>query len=626
MQPFTIKIIIILSILLLSYSQVGSQTRDRSQVPEKYRWDLSHLYASDEAWAEAKKRANDHIDKISSFKGTLSESAGKLLSCLEFTTEIDKALERLGNYAYNKSGQDMRDAKYQAMNREINQLNATYAAAGSFIEPEILAIGEATIRRFIASEPGLGPYTFYLNDLIRRKPHILSGGEEKIIAEAGRISATPVDLYNTFVNVEFPYPRVTLGSGETVELDPAGYRRYRNLPDPEDRELVIKTFLKTLNRYRHTFGALLNAKVNSDLFYSRVLGYRHCLDMILDPDHIPETVYHNLIADANRNLDKFHRFLKIKQRLLGVDTLNYSDLFAPAVLGVHQDYDVEEARKLILESLKPLGPDYTTFAKKAFGNRWIDFFPTPGKRFGAYNNDGAYDAHPYILLNYTCGYDDLAILAGELGHSVHTCFANRTQPFPTAGYSSFTAETASHVNEVLLRETMLKKIRDDHLRLYLLLAANESSIFDRARVSEFELKIHQEVESGRTLTGDSISTIYLDTLRKYYGHHPGVCIVPDYFSMSWCIDHLLIVRTYRIYLYGASQIAATALAQKVLAGEKGAVTKYLALLSAGGSDYPIDILKNAGVDMTSPQPFQQTMEAMGRTMDTIEGILDKKGI
>jgi len=620
-------IFVMLWMVIFSHVQAFSQIRERSEVLEKYKWDLSDLYPTDSAWTEAKNKVSARMDKVASFKGTLAESASSLLACMDFSNEIYRELLRMSSYSYNKTNQDLRDPRYRAMNQETNQLFTVYNANTSFIEPEILAMDEKTIQSYVKEEPGLVPYMSYLNDLMRRKKYTLSDDEEKVIAEAGRMSLAPSSLYNALIYADFLDTEVTLSTGETVKLDRTGFSRYWRLADKEDRELVYRTFYGGLNKFRSTFGTLMNAKVNTDIFNTRVRGYGDSLEMTLEPDNIPVAVFHDLIANATRHLDKFRRYLNIRQRLLGVGRLMSTDLSVPAFDGIDLNYDIEDAKKLILESLEPLGEVYTSVIEKAFENRWIDFFPTPGKRSGYSTDFGAYAEHPYILMNYAGQYSDVSTMAHELGHALHRYFADRAQPFPTPNYSSLIAEVASLFNEKLLRKNVLEKVRDENTRLSILLAGidKERAIFGQAMVSEFEWRIHREAENGRALTGDSISEIYLETMRKYYGHDKGICYVPDYLGMDWIFDRLLFIDTYRIYVYAPSQTAATILAEKVLAGEKGAVEKYLNFLSAGGSVYPIDLLKKTGVDLTSSEPFEKTMDAMVRMMDEIEKILEKMG-
>ena len=621
MQKKMCGILIILSLFFLTSPEVLTQTQDRSEIPDKYKWDLTHLYISDHAWHEAKNKASEKIEGLFQYKGKLAESSEKLLACLQYSTEILKKLRRLSSYSWNKTRQDLRDSKYRAMDQETNQLNTKYNAYAAFIQPELLAVGAKTIQLFIETEPGLQPYTFFLNDLMRRKKHILSNEEEKVIAEAGGMSQSPSSIYSTLINMDLAKTDITLSTGETIKLNQQGFWRYRSTAHKEDRELINRTFYSDLKNWQRPFGSLMNAKVNADLFNMRVRGYSDCLEMTLEPNNIPVAVFHNFIQNVNKNLDKFHRYLNIRKRLLGVDKLEFTDLSIPTFSDFSLNYDLEKAKELILESLKPLGKAYTSIIKKAFESRWIDIYPTPGKRSNAYTDLGAYAEHPYILTNYSGRYRDMSTLIHELGHALHRYSADRAQPFPTSNYASFVAEVAAIFNEKLLINTVLKKITDEDSRLYLLINSIDKSIFDRALVSEFEWRIHLEAEKGKTLTGEVISRIYLETLRKYYGHEKGICNVPDFVGIKWIFERLMFINTYRYYVYSTSKTAAKYLAEKVLAGEKGAVRKYLNFLASGGSDYPINILKKAGVDLTSSEPFEKTMEAMVQTMNEIEEII-----
>jgi oligoendopeptidase F len=626
MQKITGSILIILSLLCLTQSQVLSQTRNRSEVPDKYKWDLTDLYSSDEAWYEAKNKVSQKIEALSQFKGSLAESSAKLLACLQYSTEILKDLRRLSSYSWNKARQDLRDSKYRAMDQETNQLNTKYNAHAAFIQPEILRMEEKAIQKFIRTEPALKPYTFFLSDLMRQKKHFLSEDAEKVIAEAGWMPQATSSVYNALINVGLTHSKVKLSTGETIELDQAGFQRYRSLASKEDRELVNRAYYSDLNKWRSTFGELMNAKINMDIFNTRVRGFSDCLEMTLEPNNIPVAVFHNLIANVNKNLDKFHRYLKIRKRLLGVDKLELNDLSVPTFRDFDLNYDIEVAKELILESLQPLGEACISIINKAFESRWIDVYPTPGKRSNGYTDLGAYAEHPYVLTNYSGKYQDVSTLTHELGHVLHRYLTDRAQPFPTSNYASFVAEVAAIFNEKLLRHGVLQNTEDDDARLYLLLNTIDKTIFDRALISEFEWKIHQEAEKGNALTGDTISAIYLEILRKYYGHDQGICHVPDYFDTNWIFERLLFINTYRIYVYATSQVATTFLTENVIAGERGAVQKYLDFPSAGGSDYPHNLLKKAGVDLTSSEPFAKTMEAMDRDMDEIESILEKKGM
>ena len=629
MNTYSKEIITLLIIFFVfSQSQVLSQSRERSDIPTEYKWKLEDLYKSEQAWNEAKERAVSQFDEVEKFKGKLADSAAELLACLEFNSKLSKEFGRLYSYASMKSDEDTRNSKNLAMEQELQQLMTNYSSKASFITPEIVRMDKATIDSFIEQEPGLKIYKMTLYDILRTKAHTLSEKEEKILAEAGLMSDSPSTIYNVFSNAELPYPEITLSDGNSVTLTKAAYAIYRASPIREDREAVFQAFWSTFNKFKGTFGTDLYANVKKDMFYARARKYESSLQSALDADNIPTQVYYALIENVTKNLDSFYRFLNLKKRMLGVETLKYSDVYAPVVKGVDLKYTYEDAKNLILDALEPLGKDYQKVVEKAFDERWIDVYPNPGKKAGAYSNGSAYDVHPYILLNYNGQYDDVSTIAHELGHTMHSYFANKTQPYPTADYSIFVAEVASTFNEELLIHKMLDTIKDEDIRLSLLMNYLEgirTTVFRQTQFAEFELKIHEKAEAGVPLTGDVLNQIYGDILKKYYGHDEGVCYIDDLYSVEWAyVPHFYY--NFYVYQYATSFAASTDLSEKVLNKEKGIVKKYLDFLSSGGSDYPIELLKKAGVDMTGPEPFNKTMAAMNRTMDEVEAILKKKGL
>jgi len=619
-------IIILTTVFSFSQTQVLAQTRERAEVPIEYRWKLEDLYASDQAWNKAKQELVAQFDEVTRHQGKLASSASELLACLEFDSRVSKEFGRLRSYASMKSDQDTRNSKYLAMKQEIQQLSTDYNSKAAFITPEIAKMDKQTIDTFIKQERGLKIYKMALYDVLRMRAHTLSEKEEKILAEAGLLADGPYTIYGIFSNAELPYPEITLSDGTAAKLTKAGYTRYRALPNRKDREAVFQAFWETFEKFKGTFGTQLYANIKKDMFYARTRGYGSCLERALDRNNIPTQVYLALIENVTNNLDSFGRFLNLKKRMLGVETLKYSDVYAPVVKGVDLKYTFDEAKKLVLDSVKPLGRSYGRVVEKAFKERWIDVYPTPGKRAGAYSNGSAYDVHPYILLNYNGQYDDVSTLAHELGHTMHSYYSNKNQPYPTADYAIFVAEVASTFNEALLMHKMLKEIKDDDTRLSLLMNYLEGirvTVFRQTQFAEFELRIHEKAERGEPLTGDVLSELYGDILKKYYGHDKGLCHIDDLYAVEWAyVPHFYY--NFYVYQYSTSFTASTALAEKVLNKEKGAVEEYIEFISSGGSDYPIELLKKAGVDMTGPEPFRKTMAAMNRTMDEIEAILEKK--
>jgi len=599
--------------------------RERSEVLIEYTWKLEDLYASDQAWNKAKEEWIAKFPQILSYRGKLASCASELLACLEFNSQVSKEFGRLDSYASMKSDEDTRNSKYLAMRQEMQQLATDYSSKASFIEPEIVRMDKQKIDELIAEEPGLKVFKMYLYDIQRRKAHKLSEKEEKILAEAGLLADSPSSIFFIFSNAELPFPQLELSDGTIAKLNQAGYARYRALPNRKDREAVFGAFWGAFDKFKRTFGVQLYANVRKDMFYARTRGYNSSWESALDKDNIPIEVYSALIENVNNNLDSFYRYLSLKKRMLGVETLKYSDVYAPVVKDVDLQYSFEEAKQLVLDAVKPLGEDYIRVVKKAFEDQWIDVYPTPGKRMGAYSNGSAYDVHPYILLNFNGQYDDVSTLAHELGHTMHSFYSNKNQPYPTADYSTFVAEVASTFNEALLINKMLKEIKDDETRLSLLmnyLDGVRQTVFRQTQFAEFELRMHEEAERNKPLTGDVLSKLYGDILKKYYGHDKGVCHIDDLYTVEWAyVPHFYY--NFYVYQYATSFTASTALAQKVFSKEEGAVEKYIEFLSAGGADYPINLLKKAGVDMTSSEPFDKTMAVMNRTMDEIEAILEK---
>jgi oligoendopeptidase F len=605
---------------------VLSQTLQRSQVAPRDTWKLEDLYASDQAWRQAVKKLVAQFDDVSKFRGELTKSPSELLACLEFNNNLSREFGRLHSYASMKYDEDTRNSKYLAMKQELEQLITDYSSKSSFVEPEIAEMEKDKIDKFVAKEPALKVYKMYLHDIQRRKAHKLSEKEEKILAEAGLLADSPASIYLVFSNAELPFPEIQLSDGTKARLSQAGYARHRASPNRGDREAVFQAFWGTYKDFKQTFGVQLYGNVKKHMFYARARHYESSLASVLDADNIPTEVYHTLIDNVNRNLDSFHRYLRLKKRMLGVDTLKYSDLYAPAVKGIDLKYSYEEAKKLIIDSLKPMGPDYQKVVEKAFEDRWIDVYPTPGKKMGAYSNGSAYDVHPYILLNFNGQYDDVSTLAHELGHTMHSYYSNKNQPYATADYATFVAEVASTFNEALLINKMLQEVKDDDTRVSLLMNYLEGirvTVFRQTQFAEFELKMHEKAERGEPLTGDVLTALYGDILTKYYGHDKGVCLIDDLYKIEWAyIPHFYY--DFYVYQYATSFTASTALSEKTLSGEKVEVEKYIEFISSGGSDYPIALLKKAGVDMTTREPFDKTMTVMNRTMDEIEAILQKQ--
>lgn len=606
----------------------AAQERDRAKIPDKYKWDLSQIYPSDAAWRAAKEKLQAEIPQFAQFKGRLGTSATTLADALDKVFVLRKELSRLWTYASTLADQDTRDSEHQGMRQQMVQLDAALEAEASFIEPEILRINRSVLQKFVASEPRLKSiYRFYLDDLARRAEHTLTDAEEKILANIGPLAESPSETFGLLVNADFPYPTVSLSDGRKMKVDQAAFTELRALSNRSDREKVMAAFFQAFAGFSNTLGATMNGSVRRYLLTAKTRKYASDLEMRLDEPNIPPTVYSRLIDGINRHLPTFHRYLKLRKRMLGVDELHYYDLYAPLVSSVDLKYTPEEAYAQVEAALAPLGSDYISVARRAFNSRWIDLLPSEGKRSGAYSTGGAFDVHPYMLINYSGNYDGVTTVAHELGHTMQSYYSNRTQPYPLAGYPTFVAEVASTFNEALLINHMLKQVKDKNTKLQLLgnyLEGIKGTVVRQTQFAEFELRMHELAQKGQPLTGTSLAQLYLDITRRYYGHDQRICLVDDYVAHEWSqVPHFY--RAYYVFQYATSLTAATALSQKVLAGGPAgaeAIKRYLTFLSSGGSKYPIDLLKDAGVDMTADEPLDLTMREMNRVMDEVEKLMN----
>ena len=617
--------------LLLLTAVWPAVAAERSEIPAKYRWDLTDLYKSTSAWQAEKTALAKRIPDLAKFQGHLGDSSGTLARGLDAIMDLDKNLSRLYAYSSMLSDEDARVSQHVAMRESADQLLVTFRSAIAYVRPEILTIDTVRVRAFVRSDARLAKYRQYLDDILRRAPHTLSPAEEKIAAQAGLMGGAPETIRGQFTNAELPYPEITLSTGEKVRIDQAAYTQYRALPNRADRMKVFQAFWGKHHEFQGTLGAALNSEMRGSIFNKDVHKFRSGLEASMFRDNIPTRVYTQLIADVNANLPTLHRYLKLRKRMMAVDTLRYEDLYAPIIKSVDLKYTPEQAMQLTLSAVKPLGTEYGDVLGKSFTGGWVDWMPTTGKAGGAYSS-GAYDVHPYQLQNFTGLYEEVSTLAHESGHSMHTYLAFKHQPYVSSDYATFVAEVASTLNENLLLHDMLNHTQDRDTRLFLLgsyLDNLRGTLFRQAMFAEFELAIHERAEQGETLTGENLSKLYLELVRKYYGHARGVCKVDELYSVEWSyIDHFYY--DFYVYQYATSIIASTSIANGIL--REAALPKpstktrdaYLAMLSSGSSKYPIDLLKGVGVDMTTSVPFKTAMKEMNTVMDEIERLIQRK--
>jgi oligoendopeptidase F len=601
---------------------------ERGDVPDKYKWNLSELFADEAAWATAKQSLEQDIGNLARWQGRLGESPATLLAALDEWFGLRLKTERSYVYAMGLSDQDTRDALHQQMRQQADQLDTSLRTAGAFMRPEIIAVGRPTIERYLAAEPRLARYRMYLDDILRAAPHTLSQGEETIVARAGAMVPAGRTVYSVFTDADFPFPEITLSTGEKVRLDAAAYTKHRASPVKADRDAVFRAFWGSYGQYTRTLATTLDAEVRTHVFNRDVRKFGSSLEAALFDFNIPVSVYTRLIEDVHANLPTLHRYLRLRQKIMGLPSLGYEDLYAPIVEKVELSYTPEQSMALTLESFAPLGTDYVEALRKGYAAGWVDFLPSTGKRSGAYST-GVYGVHPYQLLNFNGAWDDVSTLAHESGHSMHTYLAAASQPYPTYDYSIFVAEVASTLNENLLFHHALERAGDDRTRLFLLssyLDTLRTTLFRQTLFAEFELRIHAMVEKGEPLTGEALSKLYLELLRQYYGHDQGVVTVADAYGAEWAyIPHFY--RNFYVYQYATSMIGGMTLAENII-GKAAVKSKrsgagrdaYLNMLKAGSSKYPVELLKDAGVDMTTSQPFEAAMREMNRIMDEMERI------
>jgi len=601
---------------------------ERSDVPPKYRWDLTAIFPSDQAWSTAGVTLKRRIASFAKFQGRLGASSDSFATALTEYMNLQRELDRVYAYASMRADEDARQSKTLEMRTIAEQQIVEYGTATAFVRPEILALGADRVRGYVAREARLKDFKPWIDDVLRYAPHTLTAAEEKIAARAAIMANGGETVRGVLIDAELPYPEVTLSDGERVRLDAQGYTKYRAATNRTDRDTVFRAFWTAHQAYKGTLGAALNAELQGHVFERDVHHYESCLEAALFGDNLPTKVYTQLLADVRTNLPTLHRYLRLRKRMMGVDTLRYEDLYAPIVKSVDLTYTPEQAVEVTVAAVAPLGKDYVATLKKATEERWMDWMPTTGKTSGAYST-GVYGIHPYQLQNFTGLYEEVGTFAHESGHTMHTFYSDKTQPYVTHDYATFVAEVASTLNENLLFHHMLDRTKDKATRLFLLgsyLDNLRGTLFRQTMFAEFELKIHEMAEKGEPLTGDNLSALYLKLLREYYGQSAGVCKVKDLYGIEWAyIDHFFY--NFYVFQYATSIVASTALAngihQDVKAGGASMPHRdaYLRLLSAGSSKYPIDLLKDAGVDMTTSAPFKAAMKEMNTVMDEMDRLL-----
>ena len=587
---------------------------------ESAMWDLTEVYPDIAAWEAARRAALAAVPGLEAHKGRLGESAAVLAEAMVAQSDLGKEAARIYVYASLKGDEDLRNAEAQERVSQARDLFTALGEATSWTAPELLEVGKDKIEAFIAESPVLKErFAFGLRDTFRQAEHILPPLGEQILASAAGPLAGPGEVRGQLIAADIPWPTVTLSDGRTQRLDDQGYTLTRDAPNRADRKLVFDTFWAAYGQYKTSLGASLAAKLKGDVFQMKSRGYASSLEMALDGPNIPTGVYRTLVAETNAGLPQLHRYFELRRRMLGLPDMHYYDIYPPLVQ-LDRTFTLDEMRTTTLEAVRPLGQPYVETLARATAAKWMDPFPRPGKRSGAYMNGGIYDVHPYLLLNLSNRYDGLSTYAHEWGHAMHSLLAKEAQPYDLSSYATFTAEIASTANEQLLFQHMLAQAKTKEEKLYYLGMQMENirgTFFRQAMFAEFELKIHEMAEAGEGLSGDSFNEVYYDLLSRYHG--PNVTLDPAYAAEWAFISHFY--RNFYVYQYATSIAAGVAFGRRISEGGARAAEQYLDVLRAGGSDYPVEILKKGGLDMTTPDPYRALVATFKDILDRAEALI-----
>ena len=588
-------------------------------------WNLADLYPSVAAWNADADKLSAQLTDLARCKGHLGDSAAQFRQCLELQTDMEKRLNRMSVYAYENLSADTGNPASLELRQKVELLDSKVSEAQAFMRPEILRLGGDRVGRFLAEDKALAIYRHPLDEILRAAPHTLDAEGEALIAQFGLTQGAGQSAYSILTNADIPWPTIKLSTGEEVKLDTSAYTRYREVPNRDDRKRVMDAFFGTFKTYEQTLGITLYSQLKEDAVMAKVRKYPDSITRTLDRNRVPVAVMDALIAQTNANLPTLHRYFRLRAKMLGVPQLHYYDIYPPLVQSDIK-FPLANAKKLVLEAVAPLGRDYVAVLAKGFDSRWMDAYPRPKKQSGGHMDGAAYDVHPYLLLNYYDNYESVTTVAHEWGHAMHTWLANHAQPYVTSDYPIFIAEIASTFNEEMLLQRVLKTAKTDEERLLYLGSALENmrgTFFRQAMFAEFERKVHARVDADEPMSGDAFTKAYCDILKRYHGASEGVVAIDDAYCVEWAyIPHFY--SEFYVYQYATSIAASQLFVQKVGAGEPGALQRYLDLLRAGGSDYPYDLVKVAGVDLATPAPYQAIVARMNSIMDQIEAIIVRR--
>lgn len=595
------------------------EIKERKDIPKEYTWDLESMYKSVEEWEKDLTDVLFKAEELEKYKGKVGESSKTLLQVLKDMEEVYRKADNVYTYSHMKLDEDTTVSASQAIFDKAMAAYVKVKEKTSFIIPEILEIDEKTIERFFNEEEGLSLYKQYLDNILRKKEHILSSDMENILAQVGEIASAPENIYSMLTDADMKFPTIKDEKGNDVEITHANFIPLLESKNRDVRKAAFDGLYTTYESFKNTLAQTLNANIKANIFNARVRKYNSALEASLDENNIPVSVYENLIKAIHNNLDSMYKYMEIRKRALGVEELHMYDLYTPIVKDVDFDIPYEECKEIIIRGLQPLKDEYLNVVKEGFESRWIDVYENKGKRSGAYSS-GSYDSKPFILTSYHNTLDSAFTVAHEMGHSVHSYFTRKNQPFIYGNYSIFLAEVASTCNEALLINYMLNNVKNENEKLYLLnhyLEQFRTTVYRQTMFAEFEKTIYEHVEKGEALTADYLCDTYKKLNEKYYG--PNV-VIDDHIAIEWArIPHFYY--NFYVYQYATGFSAAVALSQKILNEGDSAVEKYINFLKSGSSDYPINVLKVAGVDMTTEEPVNNALKVFRQLVDEMDKLI-----
>ncbi len=592
---------------------------ERSEVKESDTWDLTKLFANDEAWDEAFKKLEAMIPEFEKYKGTLGNSAADLAACLKFDSSVDRMAEGMGNYAYLKTVEDQSDSNYQRMMGRFQNIATQAGEAASYIRPEILAIPDDKLAEFL-KQPELELYKLMLERLTRYKQYTLGEKEEQLLAMQGEMAGATSKIFRQLHDSDLKFGNITNDKGETEELTSSSFSQFLISPNREVRKTAFHQFYEQFSAHENTLAATLSGSIQKDIYYARARGYESALDQALYADNVPVSVYDNLIAAVRKNLPSLYKYYDLRKRKMNLDEIHHYDTYVPILSDIEVKHQWDEAVDVVCESLSPLGDEYCSVLREGLSGRWCDRYPNQGKQSGAFSY-GTYDGTPYIMMNYKPAVlNDVFTLTHEAGHSMHSYMSIQNQPYEYYNYTIFVAEVASTFNEQLLTRHMLDNAKDDRLKAYLInneIDSIRGTIIRQTMFAEFEKITHAMAEAGEPLTVDALKTTYGKLLSDYFG--PEFAIDEELPLECMRIPHFY--RAFYVYKYATGLSAAIALSQRVLGGGPQELADYLGFLKGGCSKYPLDLLRDAGVDLEKPEPVDTALKRFGELVNELDGLL-----